>query len=102
MISGLSLPSSLHKLLLFRDQVLTPRQQKDFARNFGELHIHPLLSNDEGNDNPEIIVLDYGPERPPEQDEWHTDVTFIATPPLGSILYGVEIPETGGDTLFTD
>jgi taurine dioxygenase len=91
-----------HKLLLFRDQVLTPRQQKDFAKNFGPLHIHPLLNNDEGNDNPEIIVLDYGPERPPEKDEFHTDVTFIATPPLGSILYGVEIPETGGDTLFAD
>jgi taurine dioxygenase len=91
-----------HKLLLFRDQVLTPRQQKDFARNFGELHVHPLLNNDEGNDNPEIIVLDYGPHRPPEKDEFHTDVTFIATPPLGSILYGVEIPETGGDTLFAD
>jgi taurine dioxygenase len=91
-----------HKLLLFRDQVLTPRQQKDFASNFGPLHIHPLLNNDAGNDNPEIIVLDYGPDRPPERDEWHTDVTFIATPPLGSILYGVEIPETGGDTLFAD
>jgi taurine dioxygenase len=91
-----------HKLLLFRDQVLTPRQQKDFARNFGELHVHPLLNNDEGNDNPEIIVLDYGPDRPPEKDEFHIDVTFIATPPLGSILYGVEIPETGGDTLFAD
>ena len=36
------------------------------------------------------------------RDEFHTDVTFIATPPLGSILYGVEIPETGGDTLFAD
>lgn len=91
-----------HKLLVFRDQVLTPRQQKDFARNFGELHVHPLLSNDEGNDNPEIIVLDYSADRPPEKDEFHTDVTFIATPPLGSILYGAEIPETGGDTLFAD
>jgi len=91
-----------HKLLLFRDQVLTPRQQKDFARNFGDLHFHPLLNNDENNANPEIIVLDYGPARPPERDEFHTDVTFIATPPLGSILYGVEIPETGGDTLFAD
>jgi taurine dioxygenase len=91
-----------YKLLLFRDQVLTPRQQKDFARNFGDLHIHPLLNNDEANDNPEIIVLDYGQDRPPEKDEFHTDVTFIATPPLGSILYGVDIPERGGDTLFAD
>ncbi|GAB2178782.1 taurine dioxygenase [Dongia sp. agr-C8] len=101
-LNALRTALTTHKLLLFRDQVLTPRQQKDFARNFGELHVHPLLNNDEGNDNPEIIVLDYGPDRPPEKDEFHTDVTFIATPPLGSILYGVEIPETGGDTLFAD
>jgi taurine dioxygenase len=91
-----------HKLLLFRDQVLRPAQQKAFAARFGALHIHPLLSNDEANANPEIIVLDYGEHRPPERDEWHTDVTFIQTPPLGSILYGVDIPEVGGDTLFAD
>jgi taurine dioxygenase len=91
-----------HKLLLFRDQVLTPSQQKAFAAGFGPLHIHPLLNNDEANANPEIIVLDYGEHRPPEKDEFHTDVTFIQTPPLGSILYGVDIPEVGGDTLFAD
>ena len=91
-----------YKLLLFRDQVLTPRQQKTFAARFGDLHIHPLLNNDGANDNPEIIVLDYNEQRPPERDEFHTDVTFIATPPLGSILYGAEIPEVGGDTLFVD
>jgi len=91
-----------HKLLLFRDQVLTPSQQKTFAGRFGPLHVHPLLNNDGGNDNPEIIVLNYDRDRPPERDEFHTDVTFIATPPLGSILYGVQIPETGGDTLFAD
>ncbi|HEY4165026.1 MAG TPA: taurine dioxygenase [Dongiaceae bacterium] len=91
-----------HKLLLFRDQSLTPSEQKSFAVRFGNLHIHPLLNNDDNNENPEIIVLNYDRETPPEPDLWHTDVTFIATPPLGSILYGVAIPETGGDTLFAD
>lgn len=91
-----------HKLLLFRDQSISPTQQKAFAARFGDLHVHPLLNNDGNNENPEIIVLNYDRETPPEPDSWHTDVTFIATPPLGSILYGVVIPETGGDTLFAD
>lgn len=89
-----------HKLLVFRGQRITPRQQRDFAARFGALHVHPLLDHDA--ELPEIIVLDYGRDRPPEKDEWHTDVTFIETPPLGSILYGETIPETGGDTLFAD
>jgi taurine dioxygenase len=59
-----------------------------------------LLNHDD--DLKEIIVLDYDRTRPPEKDEWHTDVTFIETPPLGSVLYGAVIPETGGDTLFAD
>ena len=89
-----------HKLLVFRGQRITPQQQRDFAARFGPLHVHPLLNHDD--DLKEIIVLNYDRSRPPEKDEWHTDVTFIETPPLGSILYGAVIPETGGDTLFAD
>lgn len=89
-----------HRLLVFRGQKITPRQQRDFAAHFGPLHVHPLLDHD--SDLPEIIVLNYDRHRPPEPDEWHTDVTFITTPPLGSILYGAVIPEVGGDTLFAD
>jgi taurine dioxygenase len=89
-----------HKLLVFRGQHITPQQQRDFAWRFGPLHVHPLLNHDD--DLKEIIVLNYDRNRPPEKDEWHTDVTFIETPPLGSILYGAVIPDTGGDTLFAD
>ena len=89
-----------HKLLVFRGQRIAPQQQRDFAARFGPLHVHPLLNHDD--DLKEIIVLNYDRSRPPEKDEWHTDVTFIETPPLGSILYGAVIPETGGDTLFAD
>ena len=35
---------------------------------------------------------------PSKIEEWHTDMTFKKYPPLGSILIGKIIPETGGDT----
>ena len=68
-----------HKLLLFRGQSLSPRQQRDFAANFGPLHTHPLIEN--VSEQPEIMVLDFGPDRRFEDSDWHTDVTFIETPP---------------------
>ena len=89
-----------YKLLLFRGQSLTPLQQRDFAAEFGSLHTHPLIEN--VNEQPEIMVLDFGPDRRYENSDWHTDVTFIETPPLGSILHGVIIPDVGGDTIFAD
>jgi taurine dioxygenase len=49
----------------------------------------------------EIIVLDTHNDNPPDNDNWHTDVTFIETPPAGAILAAKELPETGGDTLWT-
>ncbi|MEL6177700.1 MAG: TauD/TfdA family dioxygenase, partial [Myxococcota bacterium] len=38
--------------------------------------------------------------KPPKIDSWHTDMTFLQEPPLGSILHGVIIPPTGGDTMW--
>ncbi|HEX7926252.1 MAG TPA: TauD/TfdA family dioxygenase, partial [bacterium] len=35
-------------------------------------------------------------------DEWHTDTTMMAEPPMGAILYGIEVPPVGGDTLFAN
>jgi taurine dioxygenase len=89
-----------HKLLLFRGQALTPTQQRDFAARFGPLHIHPIIDNVAAQ--PEIMVLNFDAEHRLEKSEWPTDVTFIETPPLGSILHGVAIPEVGGDTIFAD
>jgi alpha-ketoglutarate-dependent taurine dioxygenase len=43
---------------------------------------------------PEIIVLDTDAKNLPDNDNWHTDVTFIETPPMGALL-----PPSGGDTL---
>jgi taurine dioxygenase len=89
-----------HKLLVFRDQSLTPSQQRDLAALFGPIYIHPLLNHHA--DLAEIAVLHHDRNRPPEPDEWHTDASFTEAPPVGSILYAAVVPETGGDTLFAD
>lgn len=90
-----------HHVVVVRDQNLTPQQQIDFGRRFGELDTHPFV---EGSpDHPEIIDIVTEPDdRANFGGGWHTDVTFLAEPDLGSILYGIEIPPFGGDTLFAN
>lgn len=89
-----------HQVLFFPEQSLTPQKQRDFARRFGDLHIHPIYPGT--GEVPEIMVLDTHPDNPPDNDHWHTDVTFIETPPLGSLLYARKIPPVGGDALWAN
>ena len=93
-----------YHVIFFRDQDITPRQHVDFGRRFGELHIHPFIPAHE--DQPEIIVLGGKTPGPGpyarNSNVWHTDLTYSQEPPMGSILHGIEIPESGGDTMFAD
>src|SRR5215472_3186835 len=68
-----------HHVIFFEDQHLTPAAQRDFAARFGALHTHPLYPAVE--DVPEILILDNHAGNPTDNDAWHTDVTFIETPP---------------------
>ncbi len=87
-----------HQVVFLREQAITPHQQRALALRFGDLHIHPVYPHAEGVE--EIIVLDTHNDNPPDNDNWHTDVTFIDTPPAGAILAAKLLPETGGDTLW--
>jgi taurine dioxygenase len=89
-----------HQVLFFRGQAITIDQHKAFARNFGELHIHPVLQMMADQGHPEIVVLESDARRPIVADRWHSDVTFEKCPPLGSILRAVAVPAAGGDTLW--
>jgi len=93
-----------HLVIFFRDQHLTPEQHIAFGQRFGELHVHPYIPNLEGY--PEIIKLksaDDGPgEMAYQSNTWHTDLTYSAEPPMASILYGVVVPEAGGDTMWNN
>ncbi|MDX1373946.1 MAG: TauD/TfdA family dioxygenase [Burkholderiales bacterium] len=89
-----------HCVLFFRDQEMTPEQHKAFGRRFGELHLHPawprLL---EGHPEVMEIYADAHTKRIAGED-WHSDVSCDPEPPLGTILYMLEVPREGGDTLF--
>ena len=87
-------------VIFFRDQHLTPDQQKDFGRRFGELHVHPAAPGlVEGH--PEILVIHADEKSKHVAGEvWHSDVSCDPKPPMGSILYMHELPPVGGDTLF--
>jgi taurine dioxygenase len=51
---------------------------------------------------PEILLLDNHEAFLPDNDNWHTDVTFSKTPPLAGLLTAKRIPSVGGDTLWSD
>jgi taurine dioxygenase len=87
-----------YQVLFFRDQTITPAQQRDFAARFGELHIHPVYPSHETV--PEIMILEFDENLKGHQNNWHTDVTFIETPPFGSVLYADDVPPAGGDTIW--
>ena len=103
------------RVLFFRDQELSNDALKAFGREFGPLTpAHPIQ---EGlDDHPEIWerkIEEYRTRRtdaetrppsarpPVDYKGWHIDITFVANPNRYSILYGVEIPPYGGDTIFT-
>ena len=89
-----------HKVIFFEDQHITPVQHRDFAARFGELHTHPLYPG--VPEAPEMFILDNDANNPTDNDAWHTDVTFIQTPPLGAILYAKLLPPAGGDTCWAN
>jgi alpha-ketoglutarate-dependent taurine dioxygenase len=85
-----------HHVIFFRDQSLSAEQQAEFARQFGTVtEAHPVLPSID--ESPEVLAIDGKVDR---ANWWHTDVTFLETPAMGSILYMLEAPDVGGDTMW--
>ena len=88
-----------HLVLVCRGQFLTHAEQVAFGRCFGELTpAHPVVPGHP--DHPEILELDGAAGG--RNARWHTDVTFMPTPPAVSVLVGDITPEWGGDTQWAD
>lgn len=88
-----------HCVIFFRDQELDVAQHKALTRRFGEIFIHPNYKGVGADD--EIVVIRREPgDKKIVGEEWHADTTMVAEPPMGAILYAIEVPAYGGDTLF--
>jgi taurine dioxygenase len=85
-------------VLFFEGQTLDPDKHRGFAARFGKLHVHPVYPHID--DVPEITLIETRPGDLPDNDNWHTDVTFIETPPFGAVLTPRILPSSGGDTLW--
>ena len=90
-----------HLVVFIRDQKLTPQAQLAFARRFGQPMEYPQLKG-----LPEcplvtpVVKLEH--ERVNFGGVWHSDTSYLARPPMASMLYAVETPPRGGDTLFAN
>jgi len=90
-----------HLVIFFRDQHLTPEQHLALGRRFGPLQVHDFV--EAMPDYPEILEVRKEPEETRNfGGGWHTDVSYLERPSLGSLLYALEAPEYGGDTLFAN
>jgi len=96
------------QVLVFRGQEkLTPAQHIDFSRRFGDLQIH-VLKEFHHPEHPEILVVSNAIEDGLKIGlgdagrYWHSDLSYVAEPSLGSLLHAQELPEGEGDTVFAD
>jgi taurine dioxygenase len=88
-----------HSIVVIKEQKLTPSDQLKFASYFGTPDVYPFLEGLEGY--PEITrVL----KKPSDTENfggvWHTDTIYLEKPPIASMLYAIDVPSNGGDTLF--
>lgn len=92
-----------HGVVFFRDQNISIEEQEAFTLNFGDFGVDPYVPGIEGH--PHVLRL------VKEADEatgyvfggaWHSDWSFQEAPPSFTILYGRDIPNYGGDTMFAN
>lgn len=92
-----------YNVIVFRDQKLDPEQHKSVGRLFGDIIPTPFVKSRDGH--PEIIEIIKEAEDVGKYNfggSWHTDVSYLEEPALGSALYALEVPPYGGDTMFTN
>ena len=90
-----------HLVIFFRGQDITPQQELAFAQLFGEPIEYPQLKG--LPDFPlitEVVKLEN--EKVNFGGVWHSDTVYLENPPIASMLYALEVPPYGGDTLFAN
>jgi taurine dioxygenase len=90
-----------HLVIFLRDQKLAPPELLAFAQQFGQPLEYPQLK---GLPECPLVtpVIKLAHDRVNFGGVWHSDTTYLERPPMASMLYAVEIPPYGGDTLFAN
>ncbi len=87
-------------VIFFRDQDITPDQHIEFAERWGQINVNRFFQAVETH--PQIAeVRKESNQKANIGSTWHTDHSYDQIPALGSILYAKEVPDVGGDTLFS-
>ena len=98
-----------HQVLVFRRQHLTDGELVTFSRLFGDLDEAPVQETGRRfvKGHPEIYVISNVVEDGAAigslgsgEAAWHTDMSYLPDPPKASVLYALEVPPAGGDTIF--
>src|SRR6202050_1288516 len=91
-----------HGVIFFRDQRITSPQQVAFTRRFGEIEFNIFGERWSVPGSPEIVVVSNVTEagrpigvRAPGEN-WHSDMSYAARPPRGTMLYALEVPDLYG------
>ena len=94
-------------VLVIRDQRITPEQHILFSQKFGQLEKH-VVGEFLLEGYPEIYRVstkvgeDGKPMGNPESGRyWHSDLSYLEKPSMASLLYALEIPNVGGDTMLS-
>jgi taurine dioxygenase len=90
-----------HLVVCIRDQELTPADLLDLTRQFGGIGETPYLTGLQ--EYPDVVaVIKEADEKSPHSfgAGWHTDFTFQPLPPSRTLLYAIDVPPAGGDTLY--
>ncbi len=87
------------EVIFFRPQTITPAQHVALAQVFGPISGGSYFERKPGAPEVEMIVTDE--QRPPSIDNWHTDISWKARPPLGTAIQITVTPPAGGNTCWT-
>jgi len=90
-----------HKVIFLVEQAITPEQFLAFAKTMGTPVEYPFVKGIDGF--PQIIeVKKLEHETVNFGGVWHSDTTYLESPPMGTMLLSKEVPPYGGDTLFAN
>jgi taurine dioxygenase len=89
--------------IFFRDQPISHEDHKRFANYFGGIHIAESTAPWRAPGHPEVTIIHADKDSTfVAGEDWHSDMSCDAEPPLGSILYMHTVPPYGGDTVFSN